>query len=53
MEPEQTAPPFDGLGFVQLLDLDLTPPPQVTLHDVHEDQDVQPPSKVNIQYLII
>ena len=41
---EQSAPPLLGVGFVQLLVLDLDPVPQVTLHVTYELQADHPPS---------
>ena len=41
--PRQSAPPFAGTGFVQVLDPDFEPPPHVT-EQLPQLQSVQPPS---------
>jgi len=43
VEPTQALPLYFGAGFVHDLPLDLVPPPHDTLHDPHDDQDVNPP----------
>ena len=45
-EPGQGLPPFAGDGLVQDLDLDLVPPPHVTVHDVQLLQLLYPPFTV-------
>jgi len=42
-EPGQGLPPFEALGFVQDLDLDLVPPPHVTVQDDQAPNPLQPP----------
>ena len=42
--PTQSAPPFAGAGFVQVLDLVLVPPPQSTEHSDHPVHTVHFPS---------
>ena len=43
VEPTQALPLYCGAGFVHDLLLDLVPPPHDTLHDPHDDHDVNPP----------
>ena len=42
-EPGQGLPPFEGLGFVQDLDLVLVPPPHVTIQDDQAPNPLQLP----------
>jgi hypothetical protein len=42
-DPAHDAPPYCGVGLVHVLDLLLVPDAQVTEHDDHDVQEVQPP----------
>lgn len=46
--PLHERPPYAGLGLVQLLARDLDPPPHESEHEVHDDQEVYPPSTVKM-----
>ena len=43
-DPEHGVPPYDGAGFVHVLVLSMTPPPQVAEHLDQTDQSAQLPS---------